>query len=83
MFRRQERALGDSGCQNSESDPEDFSDETNTENLDGTSPPSTPRQIKRMSTKHQRNNVGRPAGRSGLKGECATYDIHRPDAFST
>uniref|UniRef100_A0ABI7ZNJ5 Protein kinase domain-containing protein n=1 Tax=Felis catus TaxID=9685 RepID=A0ABI7ZNJ5_FELCA len=64
---RQERALGDSGCQNSESDPEDFSDETNTENLDGTSPPSTPRQIKRMSTKHQRNNVGRPAGRSGLK----------------
>nr|XP_060473237.1 mitogen-activated protein kinase kinase kinase 4 [Panthera onca] len=64
---RQERTLGDSGCQNSESDPEDFSDETNTENLDGTSPPSTPRQIKRMSTKHQRNNVGRPAGRSGLK----------------
>ncbi|XP_004401165.1 PREDICTED: mitogen-activated protein kinase kinase kinase 4 isoform X3 [Odobenus rosmarus divergens] len=64
---RQECTLGDSACKNSESDPEDFSDETNTENLYGTSPPSTPRQMKRMSAKHQRNNVGRPASRSGLK----------------
>ncbi|XP_030885066.1 mitogen-activated protein kinase kinase kinase 4 isoform X4 [Leptonychotes weddellii] len=64
---RQERTLGDSACKNSESDPEDFSDETNTENLYGTSPPSTPRQMKRMSAKHQRNSVGRPASRSGLK----------------
>ncbi|XP_027456998.1 mitogen-activated protein kinase kinase kinase 4 isoform X3 [Zalophus californianus] len=64
---RQECILGDSACKNSESDPEDFSDETNTENLYGTSPPSTPRQMKRMSAKHQRNNVGRPASRSGLK----------------
>uniref|UniRef100_A0A452QNN1 Mitogen-activated protein kinase kinase kinase 4 n=1 Tax=Ursus americanus TaxID=9643 RepID=A0A452QNN1_URSAM len=54
-------------CKNSESDPEDFSDETNPENFYGTSPPSTPRQMKRMSAKHQRNNVGRPASRSGLK----------------
>ncbi|XP_057166890.1 mitogen-activated protein kinase kinase kinase 4 isoform X6 [Ursus arctos] len=64
---RQECTLGDSACKNSESDPEDFSDETNPENLYGTSPPSTPRQMKRMSAKHQRNNVGRPASRSGLK----------------
>nr|XP_014713853.1 mitogen-activated protein kinase kinase kinase 4 isoform X3 [Equus asinus] len=64
---RQECTLGDSACKNSESDPEDFPDETSTENLYGASPPSTPRQMKRMSTKHQRNNVGRPAGRSNLK----------------
>ncbi|XP_036742577.2 mitogen-activated protein kinase kinase kinase 4 isoform X4 [Manis pentadactyla] len=64
---RQECTFGDSACKNSESDLEDFSDETNTENLYGTSPPSTPRQMKRMSTKHQRNNVGRPASRSSLK----------------
>ncbi|EPY85228.1 hypothetical protein CB1_000390042 [Camelus ferus] len=65
--QRQEYTLGDSACKNSESDPEDFSDETNTENLYGTSPPSTPRQMKRMSTKHQRNSVGRPASRANLK----------------
>uniref|UniRef100_A0A8C2QZ04 Mitogen-activated protein kinase kinase kinase 4 n=1 Tax=Capra hircus TaxID=9925 RepID=A0A8C2QZ04_CAPHI len=47
--------------------PEDYSDEANTENLYGTSPPSTPRQMKRMSSKHQRNSVGRPAGRANLK----------------
>uniref|UniRef100_A0A8B9Y7M8 Mitogen-activated protein kinase kinase kinase 4 n=1 Tax=Bos mutus grunniens TaxID=30521 RepID=A0A8B9Y7M8_BOSMU len=64
---RQECVLGDSACKNSESDPEDFSDEANTENLYGTSPPSTPRQMKRMSSKHQRNSVGRPAGRANLK----------------
>ncbi|KAM8998821.1 mitogen-activated protein kinase kinase kinase 4 isoform 3-T3 [Sarcophilus harrisii] len=64
---RQECKLGDVACKNSESDPEEFSDETNTENLYGASPPSTPRQMKRMSTKHQRNNVGRPSGRSSLK----------------
>uniref|UniRef100_A0A8C9CC65 Mitogen-activated protein kinase kinase kinase 4 n=1 Tax=Phocoena sinus TaxID=42100 RepID=A0A8C9CC65_PHOSS len=64
---RQECALGDSACKNSESDPEDFSDETNTENLYGPSPPSTPRQRKRLSTKHQRNNVGRPTSRANVK----------------
>ncbi|XP_064342570.1 mitogen-activated protein kinase kinase kinase 4 isoform X3 [Camelus dromedarius] len=67
LVSRQEYTLGDSACKNSESDPEDFSDETNTENLYGTSPPSTPRQMKRMSTKHQRNSVGRPASRANLK----------------
>uniref|UniRef100_F7IHX6 Mitogen-activated protein kinase kinase kinase 4 n=1 Tax=Callithrix jacchus TaxID=9483 RepID=F7IHX6_CALJA len=68
----QECTLGDSACKSPESDPEDFSDETNTENLYGTSPPSTPRQMKRMSTKHQRNNVGRPASRSNLKEKMNT-----------
>ncbi|XP_036079332.1 mitogen-activated protein kinase kinase kinase 4 isoform X1 [Rousettus aegyptiacus] len=64
---RQECALRDAACRISESDPEDFSDETNAENLYGASPPSTPRQMKRMSAKHQRNNVGRPASRTNLK----------------
>ncbi|XP_023370411.1 mitogen-activated protein kinase kinase kinase 4 isoform X1 [Otolemur garnettii] len=67
LAARQECTLVDSACKSPESDPEDFSDETNPENLYGTSPPSTPRQMKRMSTKHQRNNVGRPASRSNLK----------------
>ncbi|XP_069866800.1 mitogen-activated protein kinase kinase kinase 4 isoform X3 [Dipodomys merriami] len=69
---RQECILGESVCKNPESDPEDFSDETNTENLYGTSPPSTPRQMKRMSTKHQRNSVGRPASRCNLKEKMNT-----------
>lgn len=48
VLRRQECALRDAACRISESDPEDFSDETNAENLYGASPPSTPRQMKRM-----------------------------------
>ncbi|XP_036172001.1 mitogen-activated protein kinase kinase kinase 4 isoform X2 [Myotis myotis] len=64
---RPECTLGDSASKNSDSDVEEFSDETNTENLFGASPPSTPRQMKRLSTKHQRNNVGRPVSRSNLK----------------
>lgn len=39
------------------------------EALYGTSPPCTPRQMKRMSGKHQRNNQARSAGRSPNKGE--------------
>ncbi|KAL1770051.1 mitogen-activated protein kinase kinase kinase 4 isoform X2 [Sigmodon hispidus] len=64
--------LGESACKSLESDPEDFSDEANTENLYSTSPPSTPRQMKRLSTKHQRNSVGRPASRSNLKEKMNT-----------
>lgn len=71
---RPECVLGESACKSLESDPEDFSDEANTENLYGTSPPSTPRQMKRLSTKHQRNSLGRPASRSNLKGEPAPKD---------
>ncbi|XP_026643139.1 mitogen-activated protein kinase kinase kinase 4 isoform X2 [Microtus ochrogaster] len=64
--------LGESACKSLESDPEDFSDEANTENLYSTSPPSTPRQMKRLSTKHQRNSLGRPASRSNLKEKMNT-----------
>ncbi|XP_057611508.1 mitogen-activated protein kinase kinase kinase 4 isoform X1 [Chionomys nivalis] len=69
---RPECMLGESACKSLESDPEDFSDEANTENLYSTSPPSTPRQMKRLSTKHQRNSLGRPASRSNLKEKMNT-----------
>ncbi|MEJ1275444.1 mitogen-activated protein kinase kinase kinase 4 [Cricetulus griseus] len=69
---RPECMLGESACRSLESDPEDFSDEVNTENLYSTSPPSTPRQMKRLSTKHQRNSLGRPASRSNLKEKMNT-----------
>lgn len=69
---RQEHMLGESARKSLESDPEDFSDETNTENLYGTSPPSTPRQMKRLSAKHQRNSAGRPASRANLKEKMNT-----------
>uniref|UniRef100_A0A673TP60 Mitogen-activated protein kinase kinase kinase 4 n=1 Tax=Suricata suricatta TaxID=37032 RepID=A0A673TP60_SURSU len=58
-------ALEDSAGRGVQSDPEDFSDEPGAETLDGASPPSTPRQMKRMSAKHQRSGAGRPAGRPG------------------
>ncbi|XP_075780683.1 mitogen-activated protein kinase kinase kinase 4 isoform X4 [Pelodiscus sinensis] len=54
-------------CKISEYEPEELSDEANADIFYGTSPPSTPRQIKRMSTKHQKNNVGKPISRSTLK----------------
>uniref|UniRef100_A0A8D0G8T3 Mitogen-activated protein kinase kinase kinase 4 n=1 Tax=Sphenodon punctatus TaxID=8508 RepID=A0A8D0G8T3_SPHPU len=63
----QECKSEDVACKTSESDPEELSDEANAEIFYGTSPPSTPRQMKRMSTKHQKNNVGRPTSRSTLK----------------
>ncbi|XP_060609666.2 mitogen-activated protein kinase kinase kinase 4 isoform X4 [Anolis sagrei] len=56
----------------SESDPEELSDETNTETFYGTSPPSTPRQMKRLSTKHLKSNVGRPTSRSALKEKMSS-----------
>ncbi|XP_019405539.1 PREDICTED: mitogen-activated protein kinase kinase kinase 4 isoform X4 [Crocodylus porosus] len=64
---RQECKSEDVACKRSESEPEELSDEPNTDTFYGTSPPSTPRQMKRMSTKHQKNNVGRPTSRSTLK----------------
>uniref|UniRef100_A0A452QNN3 Mitogen-activated protein kinase kinase kinase 4 n=1 Tax=Ursus americanus TaxID=9643 RepID=A0A452QNN3_URSAM len=72
----QECTLGDSACKNSESDPEDFSDETNPENFYGTSPPSTPRQMKRMSAKHQRNNVGSRGSEKGRSRFPAEQGAH-------
>lgn len=67
---RKECRSGDATSKISESDPEELSDEASADTFYGTSPPSTPRQMKRMSTKHQKNNVSRPAGRSTLKGRC-------------
>lgn len=67
---RKECKSEDATSKISESDPEELSDEASTDTFYGASPPSTPRQMKRMSTKHQKNNVGRPAGRSTLKGRC-------------
>uniref|UniRef100_A0A6I8NYM4 Mitogen-activated protein kinase kinase kinase 4 n=1 Tax=Ornithorhynchus anatinus TaxID=9258 RepID=A0A6I8NYM4_ORNAN len=68
--------LGEVACKNSESDPEDFSDEICPENFYGTSPPSTPRQMKRLSAKHQRNNLGRSISRSNLKEKMSA--AHQP-----
>eukprot|EP00076_Gallus_gallus_P019407 XP_015139812.1 mitogen-activated protein kinase kinase kinase 4 isoform X7 [Gallus gallus] len=64
---RKECKSEDATCKISESEPEELSDEASADTFYGTSPPSTPRQMKRMSTKHQKNNVGRPASRSTLK----------------
>uniref|UniRef100_A0A8C3RBV4 Mitogen-activated protein kinase kinase kinase 4 n=1 Tax=Cyanoderma ruficeps TaxID=181631 RepID=A0A8C3RBV4_9PASS len=64
---RKECRSGDAPSKISESDPEELSDEASADTFYGASPPSTPRQMKRMSTKHQKNNVSRPAGRSTLK----------------
>uniref|UniRef100_A0A6Q2Y8T0 Mitogen-activated protein kinase kinase kinase 4 n=1 Tax=Esox lucius TaxID=8010 RepID=A0A6Q2Y8T0_ESOLU len=54
------------------------------EALYSTSPPFTPRQMKRMSGKHQRNSQGRssgrsPAGRSPNKGELEGRHSHKQD----
>ncbi|XP_038597948.1 mitogen-activated protein kinase kinase kinase 4 isoform X2 [Tachyglossus aculeatus] len=73
---RQAFTLGKVACKSSESDPEDFSDEICPENFYGTSPPSTPRQMKRLSAKHQRNNLGRSTGRSNLKEKMSA--AHQP-----
>lgn len=55
--------------QNSELD--EFWDELSQEeeSFYGASPPRTPRQMKRMSGKHQRGSQARAAGRSPNKGE--------------
>ncbi|XP_014806485.1 PREDICTED: mitogen-activated protein kinase kinase kinase 4 isoform X1 [Calidris pugnax] len=76
---RKECKSEDATCKISESDPEELSDEASTDTFYGTSPPSTPRQMKRMSTKHQKNNIGRPASRSTLKEKMSvpTQSVHK------
>ncbi|XP_071997410.1 mitogen-activated protein kinase kinase kinase 4 isoform X3 [Engystomops pustulosus] len=67
-MRKTENAAGDNlGCE-----ADEFSDESNAETFYGTSPPSTPRQMKRMSTKHQRNSTGRPVNRTLCKEKMST-----------
>ncbi|XP_069625622.1 mitogen-activated protein kinase kinase kinase 4 isoform X1 [Ranitomeya imitator] len=67
-MRKTENAAGD----NLDCEADEFSDETNAETFYGTSPPSTPRQMKRMSTKHQRNCTGRPVTRTLCKEKMST-----------
>ncbi|XP_073483560.1 mitogen-activated protein kinase kinase kinase 4 isoform X2 [Aquarana catesbeiana] len=67
-MRKTENAGGDSlGCE-----ADEFSDEANAETFYGTSPPSTPRQMKRMSGKHQRYSSGRSVSRSLCKEKMST-----------
>uniref|UniRef100_A0A8C9UEQ7 Mitogen-activated protein kinase kinase kinase 4 n=1 Tax=Serinus canaria TaxID=9135 RepID=A0A8C9UEQ7_SERCA len=76
---RKECQSGDATSKISESDPEELSDEASADTFYGASPPSTPRQMKRMSTKHQKNNVSRPAGRSTLKEKMSvpSQSLHK------
>ncbi|XP_062980537.1 mitogen-activated protein kinase kinase kinase 4 isoform X3 [Elgaria multicarinata webbii] len=70
---RQECKSEDVTCKISESDPEELSDEANTETFYGTSPPSTPRQMKRIYRKHLKNNVGaRSTSRTALKEKMSS-----------
>ncbi|XP_063163884.1 mitogen-activated protein kinase kinase kinase 4 isoform X5 [Candoia aspera] len=69
---RQECRFEDATCKISESDTEDLSDEANPETFYGTSPPSTPRQMKRMSTKHLKSNTGKLTTRSALKEKMSS-----------
>ncbi|XP_026560873.1 mitogen-activated protein kinase kinase kinase 4 isoform X3 [Pseudonaja textilis] len=69
---RQECRFEDATCKISESDTEDLSDEANSETFYGTSPPSTPRQMKRLSTKHLKSNVGKLTNRSALKEKMSS-----------
>ncbi|XP_070589909.1 mitogen-activated protein kinase kinase kinase 4 isoform X2 [Erythrolamprus reginae] len=70
---RQEGRFEDATCKISESDTEDLSDEANTETFYGTSPPSTARQMKRLSTKHLKSsNVGKLTNRSALKEKMSS-----------
>ncbi|XP_035880848.1 mitogen-activated protein kinase kinase kinase 4 isoform X2 [Phyllostomus discolor] len=79
---RQESPRGPPASGNSESDAEELSEEASPENLYGASPPSTPRQMKRRSAKHQRSAVGRPASRSSLKEKtsASSQPLHRDSA---
>ncbi|XP_048477394.1 mitogen-activated protein kinase kinase kinase 4-like [Rhincodon typus] len=61
----EDKKSGDVASEDIESD--EYSEESSIEGFYGTSPPSTPRQIKRMSTKYHRNNVGKTDSRSGNK----------------
>ncbi|XP_066472356.1 mitogen-activated protein kinase kinase kinase 4 isoform X6 [Tiliqua scincoides] len=69
---RQECKSENVTCKIPEADPEDLSDEANAETFYGTSPPSTPRQMKRMSTKHLKNSIGRPTSRFTLKEKMSS-----------
>ncbi|XP_039995124.1 mitogen-activated protein kinase kinase kinase 4 isoform X4 [Xiphias gladius] len=66
---RQAKPVEDASEQNSELDESWDSPSEEEEALYGTSPPYTPRQMKRMSGKHQRNSQARSTGRSPNKAD--------------
>ncbi|XP_066553403.1 mitogen-activated protein kinase kinase kinase 4 isoform X2 [Amia ocellicauda] len=64
---RQDSPPEDALCGSTEA--EDFSDEPSEDAAYSTSPPCTPRQVKRMSGKHQRSSLGRNAASRGNNKE--------------
>ncbi|XP_050932644.1 mitogen-activated protein kinase kinase kinase 4 isoform X2 [Lates calcarifer] len=68
---RQAKPVEDASQQNSEVDESWDSPSEEEEALYGTSPPYTPRQMKRMSGKLQRNSQARSAGRSPNKADLS------------
>ncbi|XP_019950576.2 mitogen-activated protein kinase kinase kinase 4 isoform X2 [Paralichthys olivaceus] len=68
---RQSKPVQDASKQNSEVDESWDSPSEEEEALYGTSPPYTPRQMKRMSGKHQRNSQARISGRSPNKADLS------------
>ncbi|XP_077468878.1 mitogen-activated protein kinase kinase kinase 4 isoform X1 [Stigmatopora argus] len=64
---RQGNTVGDESGQNSRTEETWDSPSEEEEHLYGTSPPCTPRQMKRMSGKHQKGNQSRSGGRSPSK----------------
>ncbi|XP_062257029.1 mitogen-activated protein kinase kinase kinase 4 isoform X3 [Platichthys flesus] len=66
---RQSKPVQDASQKNSEMDEFQDSPSEEEEAMYGTSPPRTPRQMKRMSGKHQRNSQAKTSGRSPNKVE--------------
>ncbi|XP_053188915.1 mitogen-activated protein kinase kinase kinase 4 isoform X1 [Scomber japonicus] len=69
---RQANPAKDASQQNSEMDESWDSPSEEEEALYSTTPPYTPRQMKRMSGKHQRNSQARSCGRSPNKTDLST-----------
>lgn len=70
---RKAKPVEDASQQNSEVGESWDSPSEEEEALFGTSPPCTPRQMKRMSGKHQRNSQARSTGRSPNKGKLLIF----------
>ncbi|XP_053292635.1 mitogen-activated protein kinase kinase kinase 4 isoform X3 [Pleuronectes platessa] len=68
-MKRQSKPVQDASQKNSEMDESWDSPSEEEEAMYGTSPPRTPRQMKRMSGKHQRNSQAKTSGRSPNKVE--------------
>ena len=66
---RQAKPVQDASQKNSEMDESWDSPSEEEEALYGASPPYNPRQMKRMSGKHQRNSQAKTSGRSPNKGK--------------